>query len=74
MAKALLGYVGGPDLRLVDEVTRLRHLVAELERQIVRLEAERDSLAATCAAHRARDEDVLALALADVREQVGLLR
>ncbi len=74
MAKALLGYVGGPDLRLVDEVNRLRHLVDDLERQVVRLEAERDGLAATCAAHQAREEDVLALALADVREQVGLLR
>lgn len=74
MAKALLGYVGGPDLRLVDEVTRLRHRVADLERQVVRLTDERDALAATCAAHLAHDEDVLALALADARDQVGLLR
>lgn len=74
MAKALLGYVGGPDLRLVEEVHRLRRRVGDLERQVVRLEAERDALAGAYAEHEARDEDVLALALADAREHVGALR
>lgn len=67
MAKALLGYVGGPDLRLVEELHRLRRRVGVLERQVVRLEAERDALAGARSAPEARDEDVLVLALTDAR-------
>ena len=44
MAKALLGHVGGPDPRLVDEVRRLRRRVIDLETEIGRLLAERDLL------------------------------
>ena len=44
MAKALLGHVGGPDPRLVDEVRRLRRRVMDLETEIGRLLAERDLL------------------------------
>jgi len=44
MAKALLGHVGGPDPRLVDEVRRLRRRVVDLETEIGRLMAERDLL------------------------------
>jgi hypothetical protein len=46
MAKALLGHVGGPDPRLVDEVRRLRRRVIDLETEIGRLLAERDLLTA----------------------------
>ncbi len=46
MAKALLGYVGGPDLRLIEELRRLRGRVADLEAQLLRLQAENDSLCA----------------------------
>jgi hypothetical protein len=46
MAKALLGYVGGTDPRLLEEARRLRMRVRDLEAQIVRLQDENDSLAA----------------------------
>ncbi len=45
MAKALLGHVGGPDLRLVTEVRRLRQRVHDLEAEVLRLQAENDTLA-----------------------------
>ena len=44
MAKALLGYVGGPDPRLVNEVRRLQRRVIDLEAEVLRLQAENDSL------------------------------
>ena len=46
MAKALLGYVGGPDPRLLAEVAVLRRRVRELEAEMLRLRAENDALAA----------------------------
>jgi hypothetical protein len=46
MAKALLGYVGGPDLRLIEETRRLRNRVSDLEAQMLRLQADNDALAA----------------------------
>ena len=46
MAKALLGYVGGTDPRLLEEARRLRVRVRDLEAQITRLQDENDSLAA----------------------------
>lgn len=45
MAKALLGYVGG-DPRLLDDNSRLRRRVAELQATVLRLQAENDALAA----------------------------
>lgn len=45
MAKALLGYVGG-DIRLVNDIARLRRRVADLEAVVLRLQAENDALAA----------------------------
>ena len=60
MAKALLGYIGTPDPRVVAQLTvenrRLRQRVADLEAPVVRLEAEAETLAA--AAH---DSALLAL-------------
>ena len=46
MAKALLGYVGGNDVRLADENHRLRRRVNDLESVVLRLQAENDALAA----------------------------
>ena len=47
MAKALLGHVGGVDLRLVDEVRRLRGRVSELQAEVARLTAANDALVAS---------------------------
>ncbi|MEU6079793.1 hypothetical protein [Streptomyces sp. NPDC047108] len=49
MAKALLGYVGGSDPRLLAEMRRLQQRVQDLESELVRIQAENDALAA--AAH-----------------------
>jgi hypothetical protein len=45
MAKALLGYVGGPDPRLLSEMRRLQQRVQDLESELVRMQAENDALA-----------------------------
>jgi hypothetical protein len=45
MAKALLGYVGGPDPRLLSEMRRQQR-VQDLETELVRIQAENDALAA----------------------------
>ena len=48
MAKALLGHVGlGADVRLVDEVRRLRGRVAALESELAHMHAVNDALAAS---------------------------
>ena len=47
MAKALLGHVGGADLRLVDEVRRLRSRVNQLEAEVARLSAANEALVAS---------------------------
>ena len=44
MAKALLGYVGGPDPRLLAEMRRLQQRVQDLESELVRIQAENDAL------------------------------
>jgi hypothetical protein len=50
MAKALYGHVGGaPDKRMLDEVTRLRARVRDLEIEVMRLRADNDRLAAAAA-------------------------
>jgi hypothetical protein len=47
MAKALYGHVGSaPDKRMLDEVTKLRARVQDLEIEVMRLRAENDRLAA----------------------------
>ncbi|HEY3952237.1 MAG TPA: hypothetical protein VGM53_02590 [Streptosporangiaceae bacterium] len=46
MAKALYGHVGGPDLRMVSEMRRLQQRVRDLEAELVRLQDEKDALAA----------------------------
>ena len=49
MAKALLGYVGGPDPRLLSEMRRLQQRVQDLESELIRMQAVNDSL--TVASH-----------------------
>jgi hypothetical protein len=50
MAKALYGHVGSaPDKRMLDEVTRLRTRVRDLEIEVMRLRAENDRLVAAAA-------------------------
>jgi hypothetical protein len=47
MAKALYGHVGSaPDKRMLDEVTKLRARVRDLEIEVMRLRAENDRLVA----------------------------
>lgn len=57
MAKALIGYVGGPTPAQVRETALLRRRVADLEAEVLRLKAENDGLHAVIA-HR--DDDVTA--------------
>jgi hypothetical protein len=44
MAKALLGYVGGPDPRVLSEMRRLQQRVLDLESELMRMQAENDAL------------------------------
>ncbi len=54
MAKALVGYMNGTDPRVVARLTgenrRLRERVADLEAQVMRLQAENDALVASVSA------------------------
>ena len=62
MAKALLGHVGvGSDLRLVDEVRRLRGRIAELETELARVRTVNDALAAAVPV----EDDLSTLALSE---------
>ena len=57
MAKALFGHVAsGPDVRLIEEVGRLRRRVQELEQELSATRADRDGLAASM---QVRDDDLL---------------
>ncbi|MBA0051797.1 hypothetical protein E0L36_13080 [Streptomyces sp. AJS327] len=51
MAKALLGYVGGSDPRVLAEMRRLQQRVQDLESELVRIQAENDALAAAARHH-----------------------
>ena len=44
MAKALLGYIGGPDSRMLAEMRRLQRQIRDLESELVRLQEENDVL------------------------------
>lgn len=62
MAKALFGSVGlGNDMRLVDEVRRLRGRVSDLENELARVSAAHDSLVASVTV----DDDIRMLTLDD---------
>ncbi|MFC9731513.1 hypothetical protein [Streptomyces roseolus] len=56
MAKALLGYVGGSDPRLLAEMRRLQQRVQDLESELVRIQTENDALNAAAAQ---QDESLL---------------
>ncbi|GAA1175192.1 hypothetical protein ACIRPK_25385 [Kitasatospora sp. NPDC101801] len=51
MAKALLGYVGGPDPRMLSEMRRLQQRVQDLESELTRMQAENDALIAVADEH-----------------------
>ena len=62
MAKALFGHVGvGNDLRLVEEVSRLRRRVSDLEGELSRVTAAHDALVASVTV----DDDIRMLTLDD---------
>jgi hypothetical protein len=46
MAKALLGHIGGTDLRMSAEIRRLQQRVRDLEAQLTQAQAENDTLSA----------------------------
>lgn len=47
MAKALVGFIGGPTVDQVRETAVLRRRVADLEQEVLRLKVENDGLLAT---------------------------
>ncbi|MFI6157833.1 hypothetical protein ACIBCA_34685 [Kitasatospora sp. NPDC051170] len=51
MAKALLGYVGGPDPRMLSEMRRLQQRVLDLEAELLRMQTENDALTAVATEH-----------------------
>lgn len=51
MAKALLGYVGGPDPRMQSEMRRLQQRVQDLEAELLRMQEENDALSAVSDEH-----------------------
>ncbi|MGN6474464.1 MAG: hypothetical protein ACTHK4_12565 [Mycobacteriales bacterium] len=71
MAKALLGHVGnGLDLRVANEMKRLRDRVRDLENEVIRLRAENAELSTLARV----DEDLLRLTVAEpVREHEPVL-
>jgi len=60
MAKALLGHLGPHDQRTTAELRRLQQRVRDLEAELMRLQAENDTLAAT-----AQHEELLALRISE---------
>ena len=62
MAKALFGHVGaGADLRLAEEVRRLRNRVTDLEAELAHLRAAHDGLVASVTV----DDDIRMLTFDD---------
>ena len=47
MAKALIGYLGGPTPDQLRETARLRRRIADLESEVMRLKVENDGLLKT---------------------------
>ncbi|MET0928873.1 MAG: hypothetical protein ABWX74_05115 [Aeromicrobium sp.] len=62
MAKALVGYLGGPTSDQLRETATLRRRVADLENEVLRLKIENDGLLATL---RERMDQVSASDLAE---------
>ena len=63
MAKALLGHIGGTDPRMVAEMRRLQQRVRDLEDQLVRVQAENDSLVA--ATHTSLDHELFVTSVSE---------
>jgi hypothetical protein len=61
MAKALLGYLGGPDPVTTAELAALRRRVRDLEAEVTRLAAANDALTGLVAAQVALEEAALEL-------------
>ncbi len=51
MAKALIGFVGGPTSDQVRETARMRRRIADLEAEVLRLKVENDGLLAAVREH-----------------------
>ncbi len=51
MAKALIGFVGGPTSDQVRETAQLRRRIADLEAEVLRLKIENDGLLAAVREH-----------------------
>ena len=51
VAKALVGYVRGPDPRIVSDMSRLRRRIRELEAALARIRQEKDVLSAETDRH-----------------------
>ena len=51
MAKAILGHLGGPDPRMINEMRRMQRRIADLESELIRVRAENDSLCETLHSH-----------------------
>ncbi len=64
MAKALLGHIGGTDPRMAAEMRRLQQRVRDLDDQLVRVQAENDSLAAA-AQTASLDHELFATSVAE---------
>lgn len=62
MAKALMGFVGGPTVEQARETALLRRRVADLEAEVLRLKHENDALsrAVSAKAQRLTPDDLLA--------------
>ncbi|HVV76196.1 MAG TPA: hypothetical protein VHC43_09185 [Mycobacteriales bacterium] len=67
MAKALLGHVGnGLDLRVADQMKRLRDRVRDLENEVIRLRAENAELTTLARV----DEEMLRLTVAEPAREI----
>jgi hypothetical protein len=51
MAKALIGFVGGPTTDQLREAARMRRRIADLEGEVLRLKIENDGLLAAVREH-----------------------
>ncbi|MCW2747828.1 MAG: hypothetical protein JWP10_970 [Nocardioidaceae bacterium] len=65
MARALVGFVGGPTYAQTHEVANLRRRISDLEAEVLRLNIENDSL------NHALSQQIDALSTADLLESVA---
>lgn len=65
MAKALVGFLGGPTPEQLAEVARLRRRITDLEAEVGRLKIENDGLL------QALSQQVDAVSTSDLLEPVG---